>query len=85
MVDEADDLILIASNGVIIRISVADISVQSRYAQGVRVMRVPEGERVVTMARTAREEEENGEWEGDQEEPSADTPALETPAEEPAE
>ena len=85
VVDEEDDLILIASNGVIIRISVADISVQSRYAQGVRVMRVPEGERVVTMARTAREEEENGEWEGDQEEPSADTPALETPAEEPAE
>ena len=63
----------------------ADISVQSRYAQGVRVMRVPEGERVVTMARTAREEEENGEWEGDQEEPSDDTPAPETPAEEPAE
>lgn len=85
VVDEEDDLILIASNGVIIRISVADISVQSRYAQGVRVMRVPEGERVVTMARTAREEEENGEWEGDQEEPSDDTPAPETPAEEPEE
>ncbi|MBC3516607.1 DNA gyrase subunit A [Neobittarella massiliensis] len=59
VVDEDDDLIIISSNGVIIRMNVSDISIQSRYAQGVRVMRVAEDEKVVTVARAEREEEED--------------------------
>ena len=53
-----EDIMMIACNGVIIRMQVSDISVQSRYAQGVRVMRVEEGEQVVTIAKVAHEEEE---------------------------
>ena len=53
-----DDVVMIATNGVIIRINSQDVSVQSRYGGGVRVMR-PEGEdRVVTASIVQREEEE---------------------------
>ena len=58
VVIDDEDIMMIASNGVIIRMQVSDISVQSRYAQGVRVMRVEEGEQVVTIAKVAHEEEE---------------------------
>ena len=75
VVDEDDDLIIISSNGVIIRMNVSDISIQSRYAQGVRVMRVAEDEKVVTVARAEREEEEDaGEESGDDQQ----LPASET-------
>ena len=52
VVDENDDLILISNDGVIIRIRVSDVNVMSRYASGVRVMRLMnEDSRVVTFAR----------------------------------
>lgn len=57
-VGENDDVIMISLEGVIIRMHVADITVQSRYAGGVRVMRLAKDDRVVTVARTQREEEE---------------------------
>ncbi len=57
MVDEDNDIILISLEGIIIRMHVSDINVQSRYGSGVRVMRVGEGDRVVTVARTERDEE----------------------------
>ena len=50
--------ILISLAGIIIRMHVADINVQSRYGSGVRVMRLGEGDRVVTVARTERSDEE---------------------------
>ncbi len=79
VVDEDDDLIIISSNGVIIRMNVSDISIQSRYAQGVRVMRVAEDEKVVTVARAEREEEEDaGEESGDDQQLPA--PETEFPA-----
>jgi len=56
-VDETDDMILISSNGVIIRIPVAEISVFARPAKGVRVMRVAEGEKIVSLSRAEHEEE----------------------------
>lgn len=59
MVFEEDDVILITDDGIIIRLRVADISTQSRYAQGVRVMRVEEGSRIVTVARAQREEDDD--------------------------
>ena len=37
---------------------VADINVQSRYGSGVRVMRLGEGDRVVTVARTEHSDDE---------------------------
>ena len=57
-VTENDDVVMIATNGVIIRINSQDVSCQSRYGGGVRVMR-PEGEdRVVTASVVSRDEEE---------------------------
>ena len=52
VIDETDDIILISFEGIIIRMHVADINVQSRYGSGVRVMRLGEGDKVVTVART---------------------------------
>lgn len=56
VVDESDDIIMITNEGVIIRIPVEQINVQSRYAQGVRAMRVSGEERIVTIARAPQEE-----------------------------
>ncbi len=57
-VDPDDDAILISQSGIIIRMHTADIATQSRYGSGVRVMRVGEDDRVVTLARAERSEDE---------------------------
>ncbi|MBE6750197.1 MAG: DNA gyrase subunit A [Ruminococcaceae bacterium] len=57
-VTDNDDVIMIASNGIIIRIFAGDISTFSRPAKGVRVMRVAEGEKVLSVALTEHNEEE---------------------------
>ena len=49
---DEDDVILISQEGIVIRMHAADINLQSRYGSGVRVMRLAEGDRVVTVART---------------------------------
>jgi DNA gyrase subunit A len=54
-VDEEDDIILISDDGVLIRIPAEEIAVQSRYGGGVRVMRLDEGSRVVSLARAPKE------------------------------
>lgn len=61
VVDETDDIILISNDGVIIRMHVSDINVMSRYASGVRVMRLSGDARVVTFARAERDDEEETE------------------------
>lgn len=61
VVDESDDLIMIADDGIIIRIQVSDIHLMSRYASGVRVMRLSEGAKLVTFVRTEHDEEEETE------------------------
>ena len=58
ILDEEDDVILISQEGIIIRMHAEDINVQSRYGSGVRVMRLAKGDRVVTVARTERSDEE---------------------------
>ncbi len=59
VVDLDDDIILIASDGVIIRIRANSIRECARPSKGVRVMRLTESSRVVTLARTAHEEDED--------------------------
>ncbi len=49
-VTDQDDVVMISDNGVIIRIYAQDITLQSRYGGGVRVMRIPDDGRIVTMA-----------------------------------
>ncbi len=58
VVDLGDDVILIASDGVIIRIQANSIRECARPSKGVRVMRLSEDSKVVTLARTAHEEGE---------------------------
>ena len=70
VISEEDDIILISLEGIIIRMHAEDINVQSRYGSGVRVMRLAEGDRVVTVARTERsDEEEVANPEQDEQEP----------------
>ena len=57
-VGDNDDIIMIASNGIIIRIFAGDISTFSRPAKGVRVMRVAEGEKILSVALTEHNEDE---------------------------
>ena len=89
VVDLSDDVILISSDGILIRIPADSIRVCARPSKGVRVMRVTEGNRVVTLARTAHEEDEeadelpedDGEPELTEEELAADRLADEEPDE----
>ncbi len=76
VIDETDDIILISLAGIIIRMHVADINVQSRYGSGVRVMRLGEDDRVVTIARTEPSDEETAKPEEEEEEISAEEMAA---------
>ena len=58
VVDDEDDLILISNDGIIIRIRVNAVGVMSRYATGVRVMRVTDDAKVVTFARAEHDDSE---------------------------
>lgn len=58
IVDEDDEIMLINSEGIIIRVKAADISELKRSAQGVKIMRVEEDEHIVSMARVIPEEDE---------------------------
>ena len=51
LVGEEDEIMLISSNGTLIRTPVDDISIQGRNTQGVRLIRVEEGQRLVGVAR----------------------------------
>ncbi len=57
VVDEEDDIIMISSDGVIIRIRAKDIRVMGRYATGVRLMRVSGDVKVVSFTRAEHDEE----------------------------
>ena len=56
MVNDDNDVILIASNGIIIRIAAEQINTVSRTSKGVRVMRIGEEDKVVSAIAVEREE-----------------------------
>ena len=56
IVDETDDIILISSEGIIIRILASDIRVMGRIAKGVRVMRVGNDAKVVAFTRAEHDD-----------------------------
>ena len=58
VVGEGDDVMLIESGGVIIRIPASDVNIYKRDVQGVTVMRVDEGNVLVSMERIEKVEEE---------------------------
>ncbi|MBR3870337.1 MAG: DNA gyrase subunit A [Clostridia bacterium] len=58
-----EDIILISSDGVIIRMDADDIQVYSRVTQGVKVMKLAQDVRVIALSKTAKEEESDEEIE----------------------
>ncbi len=57
MVSVDDDIILISSGGIIIRLAAEEIRQCRRPSKGVRVMRVEEGTRIVSLANVPHEDE----------------------------
>jgi DNA gyrase subunit A len=56
VVDDEDDIIMISSDGIVIRIRACDISMMSRYSKGVRLMRVSGDNKVVSFTRTEHDD-----------------------------
>ncbi|SFS37554.1 DNA gyrase subunit A [Marininema halotolerans] len=56
VVSEEEDLMIVTTSGLIIRMNISGISTMSRYAQGVRLMNLRDEEEVATLARVEREE-----------------------------
>ena len=72
-VSAEDEIILITSNGKVLRIRAKDISVQGRNTQGVRLFDIEENDNVVSFARLVeREEEKESAMEKGPQEPSAE-------------
>ena len=61
IVDDADDIMLIENGGVLIRMAAADINIYGRDTQGVILMRLESGSRVISVDRVDREPEEPAE------------------------
>ena len=65
IVDDSDDVMMIESGGVLIRMAAADINVYKRDTQGVILMRIEQGSRVISVERLAPETDgETAEQEG---------------------
>jgi DNA gyrase subunit A len=75
-VTDADQLLLITQSGMLIRIKVKDIRETGRAAQGVRLIDLEEGDRVVAVAKLAEPDET-------EEEPQATLPVVPKAAEKP--
>jgi DNA gyrase subunit A len=56
-VSESDDLIIVTSNGVVIRQSIADIREMGRVTQGVRLIKLDTGDRIADLAKIVKDEE----------------------------
>ena len=76
VVREDDDILIISDDGTIIRMAAADVNVYSRTAQGVRVMRVSEGTKVISLARVPQEEDKNQTDEAPEAPADAEAPAA---------
>ena len=58
VVRDDDDLLIIADDGTIIRTAASGVSILGRATQGVRLMRPNPGAKVLSVARTEREDSE---------------------------
>jgi DNA gyrase subunit A len=77
-VSEKEDLMIMCTSGVTIRMSVADVSEQGRATQGVKLIRIDEGDAIAAITNIEREEE-NGNGTpatGETNELSGDAPAA---------
>ena len=72
VVDLDDDIIIISQDGIIIRIAAESIRICSRPSKGVTVMKIGDGDKVVTVARAPHEAEDGDSDEDVSEEPTDD-------------
>lgn len=68
LTDDEDDIILISSDGIVIRIAAKDVKISSRTARGVSVMKISDGEKVVSATAVKSNGEETEKIEDDSEE-----------------
>ncbi len=80
-VTDSDDLMIITQQGMVTRMKVSEIRIVGRNTQGVRLINLQEGDKVVTAAKIAKEEANGQETDADAE-PSPEPPTA--PAEPPA-
>ena len=73
-----DEVMLITDGGKVLRCPVKGISTMGRATQGVRVMKLDSGERLVSMARVAERDEDDVSLEG--EEPSGSSTPTDSSA-----
>ena len=60
VVSDSDDVMLIENGGVFIRVPASQINIYKRDVQGVIIMRIEEGNKLVSMERVSAEEETQG-------------------------
>jgi DNA gyrase subunit A len=67
-VTDEDELMIVTQAGKVLRMAVEDMRAIGRNAQGVRLIGIEEGDRVVSVARLAEKDEDNGDGEKVQDE-----------------
>lgn len=65
VVNDNDEILLINSDGIIIRIKASEVSRLGRATQGVKIMRVDEDANIITMAKVIKEDDDNENVEDD--------------------
>ena len=69
-VKDDDEIMLISSNGTLVRTSVSDISIIGRNTQGVKLIRLDEGAKISSLSRVVHIDTENtNDEEAEKEEP----------------
>jgi DNA gyrase subunit A len=58
---DGDELVIISTQGMVIRQSIKEIRVMGRNTQGVRVIKLNEGDTIADIAKVVPDEEVNGE------------------------
>ncbi|MFC3626118.1 DNA gyrase subunit A [Vogesella amnigena] len=79
LVEDSDDVMLITTGGVLIRTKAAEVRETGRSAQGVRLINLDEGEKLICLVKVAESEdscEEEVEGEGDELAANPDAPAA---------
>ncbi len=81
-VRETDDVMLITQKGMVIRTAVSSIRVQGRNTQGVTLIKLDEGDKLVALARVAQDENSGDEGASTAAPPESEPDAPSAPPEE---
>ncbi len=83
-VTEKEDLMITCVSGITIRMKVSDVSVQGRATQGVKLIRIDEGDNIAAITKLDEAEEETAEETGNETSPEAGDSTGAAPEENPA-